>query len=254
MSLFEPNIDLDRRDFVKLAAGAAATALFAHTPTAAASQVPASTSEITTLTLAECSRQIRAGKLTSTELTQAYLARIAIYNPKLNAFITVMRSDALTQAAALDKDAKAGKWRGPLHGIAIALKDNIDTAGTRTTAASEVFDDRVPTEDAFVTQRLRAAGAVIIGKANMHEFAWGILRPPPISARSEIHGLRTAVGTDTGGSVRMPAAYCSMVGLKPTYGLVSIRGIVPLTYSLDHCGPMTRTVEDAAILQHHGGV
>ena len=269
MSLFNPPSDFDRRDFVKLAAGAAATALFTHAPSVAASQPADGSADVTTLTLAECSRRIHAGKLTSTDLTRAYLARIAIYNPKLNVFITVMKDDALTQAAILDKEAKAGKWRGPLHGIPIALKDNIDTAGTRTTAASQVFDDRVPTEDAFVTQRLRAAGAVLIGKANMHEFAmghtssatyfgpvrnpWAPDRTPAGSSGGSAVAVisdmcAAALGTDTGGSVRMPAAYCSMVGLKPTYGLVSIRGIVPLTYSLDHCGPMTRTVEDAAIL------
>ena len=202
-------------------------------------------------------------------MTQAYLDRIAIYNPKLNVFITVMRESALAQAAELDREAQAGKFRGPLHGVPIVLKDNIDTAGTRTTAASQVFDDRVPTEDAFVTTRIKAAGAVILAKANMHEFAmghtsastyfgpvrnpWAPDRTPAGSSggcgAAVISDLCTAaVGTDTGGSVRMPAAYCSMVGLKPTYGLVSIRGIVPLTYSLDHCGPMTHTVQDAALL------
>ena len=224
---------------------------------------------ITTLTLAEASRRIHAHQLTSTALTQAYLDRIAIYNPKLNAFITVMREPALARAAEMDLEARGGKFRGPLHGIPLVLKDNIDTAGTRTTAASQVFDDRVPTEDAFVTARLKAAGAVFLGKANMHEFAmghtsastyfgpvrnpWAPDRTPAGSsggcAAAVISDLCTAaVGTDTGGSVRMPAAYCSMVGLKPTYGLVSIRGIIPLTYSLDHCGPMTRTTEDAAML------
>ncbi len=178
-------------------------------------------------------------------------------------------SDALAQAKALDAEAKAGKLRGPLHGLPIVLKDNIDTAGTRTTAASEVFDDRVPDEDAFVTARLKEAGAVIIGKANMHEFAmghtssatyfgpvrnpWALDRTPAGSSGGCGAALIAdmcagAVGTDTGGSVRMPAAYCSVVGLKPTYGLVSIRGIIPLTYSLDHCGPMTKNVEDAALM------
>ena len=197
------------------------------------------------------------------------LDRIAIYNPKLNVFITVMRENALTQAAELDRDAQAGRFRGPLHGVPIVLKDNIDTAGTRTTAASQVFDDRVPTEDAFVTAKIKAAGAVIMAKANMHEFAMGhtsastyfgpVRNPwaPDRTPAGSSGGCGTAVisdlcaaavGTDTGGSVRMPAAYCSMVGLKPTYGLVSIRGIVPLTYSLDHCGPMTHTVQDAALL------
>jgi aspartyl-tRNA(Asn)/glutamyl-tRNA(Gln) amidotransferase subunit A len=230
----------------------------------------ASTAEsLTGLTLVEATRRLRAGEITSVALTQAYLNRIDIYNPKLNALITIMRESALAQAAAMDRDAKAGVFHGPLHGVPIILKDNIDTAGTRTTAASQVFDNRVPTEDAFVAARLKAAGAVILAKANMHEFAmghtsattyfgpvrnpWAPDRTPAGSSggcgAAVISDLcAAAVGTDTGGSVRMPAAYCSMVGLKPTYGLVSIRGIVPLTYSLDHCGPMTHTVEDAALL------
>jgi aspartyl-tRNA(Asn)/glutamyl-tRNA(Gln) amidotransferase subunit A len=212
---------------------------------------------------------MRARQITSVSMTQAFLDRIAIYNPKLNAFITIMHEQALAQAKMLDEEAAAGRFRGPLHGIPIVLKDNIDTAGTRTTAASEVFDDRVPTEDAFITARLKAAGAVFLGKANMHEFAMGhtsastyfgpVRNPwaPDHTPAGSSGGCAVAViaemctaaiGTDTGGSVRMPAAYCSMVGLKPTYGLVSIRGIIPLTYSLDHCGPMTRTVEDAAMM------
>jgi aspartyl-tRNA(Asn)/glutamyl-tRNA(Gln) amidotransferase subunit A len=149
------------------------------------------------------------------------------------------------------------------------LKDNIDTAGIRTTAASAVFDDRVPTEDAEVTKRLKAAGAICIGKANLHEFAfggtsatsyygpvrnpWALDRNPGGSSGGSAAAVATdlcygALGTDTGGSIRTPASYCGIVGLKPTYGLVSIRGIIPLTFSLDHCGPLVRTVEDAAIL------
>ena len=125
------------------------------------------------LTLSEASRRLRSKETTSTQLTQACLDRIKIYNPKINAFITVMQADAFAQAAQLDSEAKAGKFRSPLHGIPIALKDNIDTAGTRTTAASEVFDDRIPPADAEVTRRLKQAGAVIIGKTNLHEFAMG---------------------------------------------------------------------------------
>jgi len=156
-----------------------------------------------------------------------------------------------------------------LHGIPIALKDNIDTAGTRTTGGSAVFDERFPDADAEVVRRLRDAGAVIIGKTNLQEFAIGgtsvstyflpVRNPWALdrisagssggSAAAVIADMAMgALGTDTGGSVRMPAAYCSIVGLKPTYGLVSIRGIIPRTYSLDHCGPMTKTAEDAAIL------
>ncbi len=253
---------LHRRRFMQLCATASVAAAFPRF-------VLADASAPIEITLAEAARRLRARTLTSVDLTQAFLDRIALYNPKLNAFITVMRDDALAQAATLDREAKAGHFRGPLHGVPIVLKDNIDTAGTRTTAASLVFDDRVPTEDAFVTERLKQAGAVLLGKANMHEFAMGhtssttyfgpVRNPwaPDHTPAGSSGGCAVAVisdmcvaavGTDTGGSVRMPAAYCSMVGLKPTYGLVSIRGIVPLTYSLDHCGPMTKTVEDAAIL------
>jgi aspartyl-tRNA(Asn)/glutamyl-tRNA(Gln) amidotransferase subunit A len=221
------------------------------------------------LTLEEASARIKTGKVSSTELVQACLARIEIYNPKINAFITVTRDAAVAQAKALDAEQRAGKLRGPLHGIPIALKDNIDTAGLRTTAASAVFDERVPDEDAEVARRLSAAGAVVVGKANLHEFAfggssatsyygpvrnpWALERNPGGSSGGSAAAVATdlcygALGTDTGGSIRTPASYCGVVGLKPTYGLVSIRGIVPLIVSLDHCGPITRSVTDAAML------
>ena len=221
------------------------------------------------LTLSDVSARIKAGTVTSTELVNACLARITIYNPKVNAFITVTRDQAIAQAKVLDAEQRAGRLRGPLHGIPIALKDNIDTAGVRTTAASAVFDDRVPGEDAEVARRLAAAGAVVVGKANLHEFAfggtsatsyygpvrnpWALERNPGGSSGGSAAAIATdlcygALGTDTGGSIRTPASYCSVVGLKPTYGLVSIRGIIPLTLSLDHCGPITRSVMDAAMM------
>ena len=179
-----------------------------------------------------------------------------------------MSDKALAQAAALDADARAGKFHGPLHGIPIGLKDNIDTAGTRTTAGSGVFKDRVPTADAPVVTRLVAAGAIIIGKTNLHEFAFGggdvsYFGPPrnPWNLANNTGGSSsgsgasvsadlcyTALGTDTGGSIRMPSAYCADVGMMPTYGLVPIRGIAPLRASLDHCGPLSKTVEDAALV------
>jgi aspartyl-tRNA(Asn)/glutamyl-tRNA(Gln) amidotransferase subunit A len=220
-------------------------------------------------TLAEVSAKIRGRTLTPTQLVHACLARIDIYNPKLNCFISVLREQALAQARELDAEQMAGQFRSPLHGIPVALKDNIDTAGVRTTAASAVYDDRVPEEDAEVARRLKAAGAVIIGKANLHEFAmggtsatsyYGPVRNPWAldrnsggssggSAAAVAAGLGYgALGTDTGGSIRTPASFCGVVGLKPTYGLVSIRGIIPLTLSLDHCGPITRSVEDAAMM------
>lgn len=220
------------------------------------------------LTIAEAGAKLRSGAVSARQLTEACLARIAIYDPKLDAFITVMRDSALAQADALDAELQAGKLRGPLHGIPLALKDNIDTAGTRTTAASALWEDRVPTSDAPVAARLAAAGAVIIGKTNLHEFAmgageasfWGPARNPwnlALNTGGSSSGSGAAVaadlcfgalGTDTAGSIRHPAAYCGLVGLKPTYGLVPIRGIAPLTVCLDHCGPMTRTVADNAMM------
>ncbi len=260
--------DIGRREFVLMTAGTCALHAVSN-GTSAFAAVAGSVDDLAGITLSEASRRLRSKEATSTQLTQACLDRIKVYNPKINAYITVMHEDALAQSAQLDSEAKAGKFRSTLHGIPIALKDNIDTAGTRTTAASEVFDDRIPAEDAEVTRRLNQAGAVIIGKTNLHEFAMGdssatsyfgpVRNPWALdyisagssggSAAAVISDLAYgALGTDTGGSVRMPAAYCSIVGLKPTYGLVSIRGIIPMIYSLDHCGPMARTVEDAAML------
>ncbi len=228
----------------------------------------AADNELTSLSLAEASAKIHAGEITSTQLTEACLARIAVYDPKLDAFITVMKEQALAQAKQLDAELKAGKWRGPLHGIPLALKDNIDTTAARTTGGSAVFEDRIPREDATVTARLIAAGAVIIGKTNLQEFAmgggetsyfgparnpWNLAHNTGGSSSGSGAAVRAdlcfgALGTDTGGSIRMPASYCGIVGIKPTYGLVPIRGIIPLRVSFDHCGPMTRTVEDAAIM------
>ena len=249
-----------RREFTGYL-GLAAVAAYARPARAA--------EELTSLTLAQASERIRARALSPSELVKACLARIDVYNPKLNAFITVTRDAALAEAKALEAEQRAGTLRSPLHGIPIALKDNIDTAGVRTTAASAVFDDRVPNADAEVTRRLKAAGAIVLGKLNLHEFAmggtsatsyygpvrnpWALERNPGGSSGGSAAAVAAdlcyaTLGTDTGGSIRTPASYCGIVGLKPTYGLVSIRGIVPLTLSLDHCGPMTRSVEDAAML------
>jgi aspartyl-tRNA(Asn)/glutamyl-tRNA(Gln) amidotransferase subunit A len=228
-----------------------------------------SDSDLASLTLKDAADRIRAKSVMPSSLVEACLRRIEIYNPKLNAFVTIMREQAMAQARQLEAEQKRGTLRGPLHGIPIALKDNIDTAGVRTSAASAVFADRVPTEDAEVTRRLKAAGAIMIGKVNLHEFAmggtsatsyfgpvrnpWALGRSPGGSSGGSAAALAAelcygALGTDTGGSIRTPASYCSIVGLKPTYGLVNIRGIVPLVWTLDHCGPMTRTVEDGAIM------
>jgi aspartyl-tRNA(Asn)/glutamyl-tRNA(Gln) amidotransferase subunit A len=252
---------ITRRQFTKGAAATAAAIALKSTPTASATE----TDHIAGLSLTEAAKQLRAGSLTSVQLTQACLDRIKIYNSKTFAYITVLGDAALAQAALMDQELKAGKLRGPLHGIPIALKDNIDTAGIRTTAASKVYDDRVPTEDAEVTRRLRDAGTILLGKTNLDEFAaavsyfgsvrnpWALDRDPSGSSSGSAAAVATdaaygALGTDTGGSVRLPAAYCGVVGIKPTYGLVPIRGIVPLAFSLDHCGPITRTVDDAALM------
>ena len=269
---------MTRRDFASLCAGTLATGslltAFPRTAAAAAklAEPPADEAageDLTALSLTEASSRIHNRSLTSTKLTQALLARIATYNPKIDAYITVMAEQALKQAAQLDQEAKAGKFRSPLHGIPIALKDNIDTAGTRTTAASPMFHTRVPTDDAQVVKKLKDAGAIIVGKLNLHEFAlgctgdvsyFGPTRNPwaldhVTGGSSAGSGAAVAadlccgaLGTDTGGSIRVPSSWCGIVGIKPTTGLVSIRGIIPCTASLDHCGPMARTVEDVALM------
>jgi aspartyl-tRNA(Asn)/glutamyl-tRNA(Gln) amidotransferase subunit A len=224
---------------------------------------------LTHLTLSEASDLVRARKIASVDLTNACLAQIARLNPRLNAFITVTADGAIADARAADLDIAKGRWRGPLHGIPVGLKDLFDTAGVRTTAGSAIFADRVPSEDAEVVRRLKATGAVIVGKLNMHEFAYG-----DTSAQSHFGPVRNpwnpdrvaggssggsaaavaagmcygALGSDTGGSIREPSAYCGIVGLKPTYGLVSTRGVVPLSWSLDHVGPMCRRVTDVALM------
>jgi aspartyl-tRNA(Asn)/glutamyl-tRNA(Gln) amidotransferase subunit A len=225
--------------------------------------------ETAQLSLSEAAARLQSRQITSTTLVESCLARVEVYQPKLNAFITVLKEAALAQAREADAEIRAGKYRGPLHGVPIALKDNIDTAGIRTTAASAVFDNRIPSEDAEVVRRLKAAGAILLGKLNLHEFAnggtsvtsyfgpvrnpWNLARHPGGSSGGSAAAVSAdlcfgALGTDTGGSIRTPSSYCSIVGFKPTYGLVSIRGIVPLVVSFDHCGPMTKTVEDAAIM------
>ena len=180
-----------------------------------------------------------------------------------------MHDSALAQALEADAEIHAGRWRGPLHGIPIGLKDLIDTAGVKTTCGSALFAERVPTEDAEVVRRLKNAGAVLIGKQNLQEFAWGgtsassyfgpVHNPWDVdriaggssggSAAAVASGMCfAAIGTDTGGSVREPAAFCGIVGLKPTYGRVSLRGVFPLSQSLDHVGPLCRTVTDAGLV------
>ncbi len=257
-----------RRDFLKTTVGAYASGIFVmpaqrggasnHTP-----------DDLVAVSLVDAAELLRGRKVSPVELTNACLARIERLNPALNAFITVTAEQARVDAKAAESEIARGRMRGPLHGIPIALKDLFDTAGVKTTAGSAVFADRVPTQDAEVVRRLKQAGAVLVGKLNMHEFAYGAT-----SAQSHFGPVRNpwdhqripggssggsgaavaarlcygALGSDTGGSIRQPSAYCGIVGLKPTYGLVSTTGVVPLSWSLDHVGPMSRTVADAAAL------
>jgi aspartyl-tRNA(Asn)/glutamyl-tRNA(Gln) amidotransferase subunit A len=219
--------------------------------------------------IAQISELLRKGSVSPVELTTDALARIEKLNPRLNAFITVTADSALEDARRAEAEIRHGDWRGPLHGVPLSLKDLIDTAGVRTTAASLLFKDRIPHEDAEVVRRLKAAGAVLLGKQNLHEFAYG--GSSMISAFGEVRnawnpahiaggssgGSATAVaaglgfgaiGTDTAGSIREPAALCGIVGLKPTYGRVSVRGVIPLSSSLDHVGPLARNVADVAAI------
>jgi aspartyl-tRNA(Asn)/glutamyl-tRNA(Gln) amidotransferase subunit A len=220
-------------------------------------------------TLTEAAEQIRKGKISSEELTKICLDRIAKRDHDLNAFITLTADAALEQARACDRDLKRKAVRGPLHGVPIALKDNIDTAGILTTAAAKPFAKRIPTEDAEVARRVSQAGTVMLGKLNLDEFAfagsgttgcfgpahnpWNLDRITGGSSAGSAAALAdglcfASVGTDDGGSLRIPASHCGIVGFKPSFGRVSTRNIVPSAYSLDCCGPITRTVEDAALM------
>ena len=221
------------------------------------------------LTLAEASAQIRARRLSPLEYTQALLARTDALEPQLNAYITRTSEAAIESARAAEAEIARGNWRGPLHGIPFAVKDIYDTAGVLTSGHSRICIDRVPTKDATAVARLRAAGAVLTGKLATHEFAHGgpsfdLPWPPARNPWNTAHftggsssGSGAAVsaglvpvslGSDTGGSIRGPAGLCGIAGLKPTYGLVSRAGVLPNSYSYDHCGPMARTAEDCALI------
>jgi len=220
-------------------------------------------------TILELGEAVRKRQLSPVELTRNCLARIEKLNPVLNAYILVTAQTALEQAQRAEGEIASGKWRGPLHGIPIGLKDLIDVAGIPTTAASELYKHRIAIQDAPAVQKLEAAGAVLLGKQNLHEFAYGgssmiscfgeVRNPWDVkritggssggSASAVAAGLGYgAIGTDTAGSIREPAALCGVVGLKPTYDLVSAKGVIPLSESLDHVGPMTRSVADAAVM------
>jgi len=225
--------------------------------------------EVCTLTLEELIPLLRDGQVSPVEVAQAYFERIDALDEAFNAYITVTREQALAAARRCEEEILRGDYRGPLHGVPVALKDLYDTAGVRTTAASKIYAHRVPAEDATSVARLRAAGAVLIGKTNLHEFAYGVTTEssyfgptrnpwdPKRVAGGSSGGSGAAVaaglcgaatGSDTGGSIRIPAALCGIVGLKPTYGRISCHGLLPLSRTLDHAGPMARSVYGAAIM------
>lgn len=240
--------------------------------------------DLPSLSIAELGRLFRAQKLSPVELARHFLARIEKLNPELNAYLTVTADLALAQARQAEAEfsprgRKSHRDRGPLHGIPISLKDNIHTAGIRTTAGAKFLRDFVPQTDAAVVAKLKSAGAVLLGKTNLHEFAYGVTTKNPHygptrnpwdtnrvpggssggAAAAVAAGLcMAAIGTDTGGSIRIPASLCGTVGFKPTLHRVSVEGIVPLSLTLDCAGPLARSVEDAAIVleavagQHKG--
>jgi aspartyl-tRNA(Asn)/glutamyl-tRNA(Gln) amidotransferase subunit A len=220
-------------------------------------------------TITEAAVLLARGDISPVELALAFLERIQQLDPKLKAFITVTPELAIQQAHQAEIEIRAGEMRGPLHGIPLALKDLFETAGVRTTAGTSFFAEYVPEADAAVVEKLKTAGAVLLGKLNMHEIALGVTNENPHygaacnpwnvrcitggssggSAAALAGGLCLgSLGTDTGGSIRIPAALCGVVGLKPTRGRVSLRGVIPLSWNLDHVGPMARSVRDVALL------
>jgi aspartyl-tRNA(Asn)/glutamyl-tRNA(Gln) amidotransferase subunit A len=220
------------------------------------------------VTLGEAGRALRARTVSSVELTRQAIGRIERWNSRLNAFLTITAESALEQARQLDGELAGGRDRGPLHGIPIAHKDLFLTRGVRTTCGSKLYENFVPDHDAAVVEKLDAAGVVSLGKLSMHELAFGITSTNPhfgavrnpwnpehipggssggsaVAVATEM--VFMATGSDTGGSIRIPASFCGTVGLKPTYGRVSRYGALPLVFSMDHMGPLTRTVRDAAL-------
>ena len=216
----------------------------------------------------EVSGLIRAGRVSPVEVVEACLARIEATEPTLNSFITLLPDAARAAARRAEQEIARGNWRGPLHGIPVGLKDLFNTAGVRTTSGTRIYDTYVPDADCTVAVRLRQAGAILLGKLNMHPFAYGPTGenadyghmhnpwdPERVTGGSSGGSGSAAaagqchitMGSDTGGSVRIPAALCGIVGLKPTYGRVSRAGLTPLSWCLDHPGPLTRCVEDAAL-------
>ncbi len=225
--------------------------------------------ELTRLTITEASQLIAERRLSPVELVKAHLGRMEALNPQINAYITITAEQALQQARQAEAEVMRGEHRGALHGIPIGLKDLFETAGVVTTAGTAFWRNNIPERDGFVVEKLKAAGAVILGKLNLHEIAlgvltdnphygfchnpWDVARSPGGSSGGSGAALAAemcmgAMGSDTRGSIRIPAAWCGVVGMKPTYGRISVRGVIPLSYTLDHAGPMARRVADVARL------
>ena len=215
------------------------------------------------LTLREAAAAVRSKQVSPVELTRQSLARITADEPRLHAFARITQELAMAAAQQAEREIMAGQWRGELHGIPVAVKDLYDMAGLPTSCSSKVRHDHMAAADSACVERLRAAGAVIVGKTHTHEFAYGIATPTTGNPWNTAHipggssggsgatlaarGCYMAMGTDTGGSIRIPAALCGTVGLKPTYGLVSRAGVASLSWSLDHAGPLARSVGDCAV-------
>jgi aspartyl-tRNA(Asn)/glutamyl-tRNA(Gln) amidotransferase subunit A len=255
--------------------GAPAAGEAAGFPGGAAGQTPETGVDLCYLSLVEAAELVRTRQVSPVELTRAVLDRAERLNPRLNAFISLTADEALAAAKAAEAEVAAGNWRGPLHGIPVSVKDIFAVAGVPNTAGSKVFAGRVAGSDCEVVRRLKAAGAVIFGKSHLHEFAYGVTSTNPHygparnpwnpdhipggssggSAAAVAAGIGYgSMGSDTGGSIRIPAALCGVSGLKPTYGRVSRAGVFPLAWSLDHCGPLARTARDlAAILEAVAG-
>jgi aspartyl-tRNA(Asn)/glutamyl-tRNA(Gln) amidotransferase subunit A len=225
--------------------------------------------DILRLSISELAPKIKSREISPVELTQAALEQLDRVKPEINSFITILAEAALKQAKAAEKSIIKGGYLGPLHGIPIGIKDNLATKNIRTTIGSKIFTDYVPDEDAFAVKRVKEAGAVILGKENMHEFAmgatsnnphygavhnpWSLDSIPGGSSGGSAANVASCVtygslGTDAGGSVRMPASFCGVVGIKPTYGRVSQRGLLSSVFGNDHIGPLTRTVRDNALI------
>ena len=231
--------------------------------------MPATAEDICYLPISALGPELQARRLSPVEVLEAYLERVARLEDRIHAFITLTADRARAEAKQAEAEIARGEYRGPLHGVPIALKDLYATAGVRTTGHSELLADWVPNEDSTCTRLLVEAGTVLMGKLSMHEFAfgpadlegyfppahnpWDLERVPSGSSSGSGAGLAAglfagSLGSDTGGSIRGPASICGIVGHKPTYGLCSRYGVLPLSWSLDHTGPMARTVEDCAIL------